>query len=610
MVDYDGFALPDLDGTGYGVHRLVFQPGECTRNDGPGQHRLPPGPPPPAPPAPPHQCAIHIHHSQGCYNYSDWKIGTPGPVLPLYEAAVGAKLTLEACGAACYKSDPNNAIGGVVGGDQCFCGTYADLSTAAAKARSIASRAQCETKPCVGDPTGEKGCGGVGTMLAYAFSCDKATATDVDHQQAPQDDDGSAGGTTLIDTNKTCFSCFRIPTLLGGQSPGVVHAFAEGRRALNWAYDRCVDGPDTRLVYKRSTDYGATWSPGVVFTQDPAERAENGRCSSQAAPVIDPVTKTLFVGFIDLGAGCLVRGTNWDTSGAKVVLMKSTDDGLSWSKPLPFMLNMGPGKVPVPLSVHQHYAVNPTKGLTIKRADGGVRLQLPGEADASSAMFSDDHGATWQSNALNRSYTINPGEMDWTICSKGTSCPPGMKFIMINRAYENKECPSACVQFSADGLVWTSRIASINGPDNISVGQGHAKPGIVAVPGAFIWSATLQRCPVGVKVNPDQSCGVPGTPSYRPRQPSDVVNSGMCLMISKDGIHWSLFKKTWPVSGMYTTAAGLTFDEEGAALTYGIVFAAGDLPWSRTGHIYYKNFTAVHPNGTMDAELANAIAKL
>ena len=30
-------------------------------------------------------------------------------------------------------------------------------------------------------------------------------------------------------------------------------------------------------------------------------------------------------------------------------------------------------------------------------------------------------------------------------------------------------------------------------------------------------------------------------------------------------------------------AAGLTFDEEGAALTYAIVFAAGSLPWSRTG---------------------------
>ena len=38
------------------------------------------------------------------------------------------------------------------------------------------------------------------------------------------------GGTTVIDPDKICFSCFRVPTLLGGQVPGVVHAFAEGRR--------------------------------------------------------------------------------------------------------------------------------------------------------------------------------------------------------------------------------------------------------------------------------------------------------------------------------------------------------------------------------------------
>ena len=69
-------------------------------------------------------------------------LGSIGPVLPLYEAAVGAALTLESCGAACYKSNPNNGIGGVVGGNQCFCGSSADLSSPAAKARSLASRAQ------------------------------------------------------------------------------------------------------------------------------------------------------------------------------------------------------------------------------------------------------------------------------------------------------------------------------------------------------------------------------------------------------------------------------------------------------------------------------------
>jgi hypothetical protein len=67
-------------------------------------------------------------------------------------------------------------------------------------------------------------------------------------------DAGGAGGTTLIDTNKTCFSCFRIPSMLAGQTPGVVHAFAEGRRAEGADVYHCPDGPDTRLVYKRSSE--------------------------------------------------------------------------------------------------------------------------------------------------------------------------------------------------------------------------------------------------------------------------------------------------------------------------------------------------------------------
>jgi hypothetical protein len=35
-----------------------------------------------------------------------------------------------------------------------------------------------------------------------------------------------------INQNKTCFSCFRIPTVLAGQTPGVLHAFAEARRGV------------------------------------------------------------------------------------------------------------------------------------------------------------------------------------------------------------------------------------------------------------------------------------------------------------------------------------------------------------------------------------------
>ena len=83
---------------------------------------------------------------------------------------------------------------------------------------------------------------------------------------------------------------------------------------------------DTRLVYKRSRDHGKSWSALSVFTQDASQRAENGLCQSQAAPVIDPVSKTLIVGFINNGAGCEQRGATYF---AEPMLVNSSDDGPS-----------------------------------------------------------------------------------------------------------------------------------------------------------------------------------------------------------------------------------------------------------------------------------------
>jgi len=85
----------------------------------------------------------------------------------------------------------------------------------------------------------------------------------------------------------------------------VVHAFAEARRSGEFGPGSCPDGPDTRLVYKRSRDHGKTWSALSVFTQDPSKRAENGLCQSQAAPVLCPITKTQFVGFTAGLPGCI-----------------------------------------------------------------------------------------------------------------------------------------------------------------------------------------------------------------------------------------------------------------------------------------------------------------
>ena len=97
--------------------------------------------------------------------------------------------------------------------------------------------------------------------------------------------------------------------------------------------------------------------------------------------------------------------------GASVpMLVNSTNDGLSWSSPYFPTLLAGPGKPPLPRPP-PHLAVGPTKGLTVKLPNGGVRLMIPGEADWSASVYSDDHGRMWMSNVANRSLTLSPGEM-------------------------------------------------------------------------------------------------------------------------------------------------------------------------------------------------------
>ena len=205
-------------------------------------------------------------------------------------------------------------------------------------------------------------------------------------------------GPTTINTNKTCFSCFRIPTLLAGQTPGVIHAFAEARRGeLTGSFHTytgsgagsCPDGPDTRLAYKRSADYGASWSPIMIFLQPANERAENGHCQSQAAPFIDPSTKTLFVGFNADGPQCTTRGKGFSST---PMLVNSSNEGLTWSAPYLPLVNQPQGP-PVPARAGS-MTIGPTKGLTVKTPSGGVRLMIPGENGWSASVYSDDHGKT------------------------------------------------------------------------------------------------------------------------------------------------------------------------------------------------------------------------
>eukprot|EP01043_Picozoa_sp_COSAG02_P031186 COSAG02_NODE_2024_length_10084_cov_130.539509_3_plen_210_part_00 len=192
-------------------------------------------------------------------------------------------------------------------------------------------------------------------------------------------------------------------------------------------------------------------------------------------------------------------------------------------------------------------AVGPTKGLTVKLPSGGIRLLIPGENAWSASVYSDDHGQTWESNAANRSLTLSPGEMDWTVCS-GSGCAPGMKYAMIHRGGD-KSSPTSCgIQFAdAMAATWSKEVSTKNG--DVVVGTHHGKPGLVGVPGALISSQQIEQCPLGSVlvmrdiggVAQNLGCNDTTTGVVTPRSPNDVVGHGMGLLISKDGVNWKLY---------------------------------------------------------------------
>ena len=219
-------------------------------------------------------CTVHIHHTLDCYNDSDWLAGDAGPVLPTFvPSVVGGKLTLVACATACRRAQPTAGAAGVFGvegGTRCFCGNATDLSSPAVMAR-LTPKAQCAGTPCGGEKSIAE-CGGIGRLLAVAYTCDAPPAPrppppppkpppkpayvpqmrhlpSINGESFPPwsavftagecdaDDRGKWGPYHLpgadggdINPTKRCYGCFRIPSIIVNPKTGTLHAFAEARR--------------------------------------------------------------------------------------------------------------------------------------------------------------------------------------------------------------------------------------------------------------------------------------------------------------------------------------------------------------------------------------------
>ena len=176
------------------------------------------------------------------------------------------------------------------------------------------------------------------------------------------------------------YHTYRIPSVVV-TSKGTVLAFCEGRRKSR------SDTGDIDLVLKRSTDGGATWGPLQVVWDDGPNTVGN------PCPVVDRDTGTIWLPLThNLGEDHESKIIDRTAKGTRTVwVVKSTDDGVTWSKPVEITKDV---KKPE----WTWYATGPGIGIQTKNG----RLVIPCdfvEAETkkggSHVLWSADHGATW-----------------------------------------------------------------------------------------------------------------------------------------------------------------------------------------------------------------------
>ncbi len=202
---------------------------------------------------------------------------------------------------------------------------------------------------------------------------------------------GTACASELTRTNvfiggQEGFHTYRIPSLIVSKT-GTILAFAEGRKSR-------TDQAENKLVLKRSTDAGTTWLPLQIIA--------NGGKSSLNNPcaVVDQTTGRLFLMYQSYppGIGEFSPQLEAGTNGMNIVrswLITSDDDGKTWSPPQDLTRSCKAATNATTI------ASGPGIGIQLQHGPKAGRLIIPFNEGPPHrwnvyAVFSDDHGQTWQ----------------------------------------------------------------------------------------------------------------------------------------------------------------------------------------------------------------------
>ncbi|MFX0099663.1 MAG: exo-alpha-sialidase [Candidatus Hodarchaeota archaeon] len=193
-------------------------------------------------------------------------------------------------------------------------------------------------------------------------------------------DTGIDSSMELFQSSRDGYHTYRIPALLA--IPGnTLLAFCEARKYSSSDHGK-ID-----LVMRRSEDDGSTWSTMEVIWSYGTTNDEWNTIGNPC-PVYDNDTGKIFLPF--------------NRNNALAFVMNSSDGGKTWGAPVNVTSIVNPtwrvwNSETIEWDRHWH-AFGPGHGIQLQHGTNAGRLVIPsyGGVGNSHAMYSDDHGITWQ----------------------------------------------------------------------------------------------------------------------------------------------------------------------------------------------------------------------
>jgi len=192
--------------------------------------------------------------------------------------------------------------------------------------------------------------------------------------------------TDVFISGENGYHVYRIPAVEAAPDGSLI-AFCEARKYN--AADPGFGKQDIDLVYKSSTNNGATWSPMTVL-EDPGELWS----AANPATVVDRSNGWLWVFYLRSRPGCSTDTSRPGTDDMQTLARWSDTSGQTWSEPLDLTA------VGRDMKDKGWRASVPGPGGAVQTRKGRLLLPMWKTPFANFAIFSDDHGRTWQRSQL------------------------------------------------------------------------------------------------------------------------------------------------------------------------------------------------------------------